>query len=62
MEFVIFLLIVSNLYICYDEHFSIDLKINEGKIKIDKHIGENVGYQTKSGWKMIDREGVICTS
>ena len=41
---------------------SIDLKINEGKIKIDKHIGENVGYQTKSGWKMIDREGVICTS
>lgn len=41
---------------------SIDLKINEGKIKIDKHIGENVGYRTKSGWKMIDREGVICTS
>ena len=41
---------------------SIDLKINEGKIKIDTFIGEDVGFKTKSGWKMIDREGVICTT
>jgi len=41
---------------------SIDLKINEGKIKIDTFIGEGVGFRTKSGWEMIDREGVICTT
>ena len=41
---------------------SIDLKINEGKIKIDTFIGEDVGFKTKSGWEMIDREGVICTT
>jgi len=40
---------------------SIDLKVNEGRIKIDKFIGEEVGFKTKSGWEMIDREGVICT-
>ena len=39
---------------------SIDLKINEGKIKIDTFIGEGAGFKTKSGWEMIDREGVIC--
>ena len=39
---------------------SIDLKINEGKIKIDTFIGEDVGFKTKSGWKMVDKEGVIC--
>ena len=41
---------------------SIDLKVNEGKIKIDTLIGEDVGYKTKSGWEMVDREGVICTT
>jgi hypothetical protein len=41
---------------------SIDLKVNEGKIKIDTFIGEDVGYKTKSGWEMVDREGVICTT
>jgi len=39
---------------------SIDDKIREGKIKVDVEIGEDVGFLTKSGWKMIDREGVIC--
>ena len=39
---------------------SIDEKIKEGKVKINKKIGEDVGYKTKSGWEMIDREGVIC--
>ena len=39
---------------------SIDDKIEEGKIKVDTKIGEDVGFLTKSGWKMIDREGVIC--
>ena len=39
---------------------SIDDKIREGKIKVDTKIGEDVGFLTKSGWKMIDREGVIC--
>ena len=39
---------------------SIDLKINEGKIKIDTFIGEGAGFKTKSGWEMIDREGVVC--
>ena len=38
---------------------SIDEKIKEGKIKIHKKIGEDVGYKTKAGWEMIDREGVI---
>ena len=38
---------------------SIDEKIQEGQIKIKKFIGENVGYKTKAGWEMIDREGVI---
>lgn len=38
---------------------SIDEKIKEGKIKIRKLIGEDVGYKTKAGWEMIDREGVI---
>ena len=41
---------------------SIDDKIREGKIKVDTKIGEDVGFLTKSGWKMIDREGVICTT
>jgi hypothetical protein len=41
---------------------SIDLKVNEGKIKIYTLIGEDVGYKTKSGWEMVDREGVICTT
>ncbi len=39
---------------------SIDDKVREGKINIHKKIGEDVGFLTKSGWKMIDREGVIC--
>ena len=39
---------------------SIDEKIKEGKVKINKKIGEDVGYKTKAGWEMIDREGVIC--
>jgi len=38
---------------------SIDQKINEGKVKLHKLIGEQVGFETKAGWKMIDREGVI---
>jgi len=41
---------------------SIDDKVREGKINIHKKIGEGVGFLTKSGWKMIDREGVICTT
>ena len=41
---------------------SIDDKVKEGKIKIIEKIGEDVGYKTKSGWEMIDREGVICTT
>ena len=40
---------------------SIDDKIREGKIKIKERIGEDVGFLTKSGWEMIDREGIICT-
>jgi len=40
---------------------SIDDKLREGKIKIQEKIGEDVGFLTKSGWKMNDREGVICT-
>ena len=39
---------------------SIDLKINEGKIKIDTFLGEGAGFKTKSGWERIAREGVIC--
>ena len=39
---------------------SIDDKIREGKIRVDKKIGEDIGFVTKAGWKMIDREGVIC--
>ena len=39
---------------------SIDQKLSEGKIKIDTFIGEDVGFKTKSGWEMVDREGVIC--
>tara|TARA_R100001443_G_C3356726_1_gene178109 strand:- start:498 stop:1856 length:1359 start_codon:yes stop_codon:yes gene_type:complete len=39
---------------------SIDLKVNEGIIKVDTHIGEEQGFKTKSGWIMNDREGVIC--
>ena len=36
-------------------------RVREGKIKIQEKIGEDVGFLTKSGWKMNDREGVICT-
>ena len=39
---------------------SIDLKVNEGVIKVDTYIGEEQGFKTKSGWIMNDREGVIC--
>tara|TARA_Y100001938_G_C8001266_1_gene384847 strand:- start:103 stop:1026 length:924 start_codon:yes stop_codon:yes gene_type:complete len=38
---------------------SIDDKIKEGKVKIIRKIGEGIGYKTKSGWEMVDREGVI---
>ena len=38
----------------------IEDKINEDKIKIHKTIGEYPGFKTKSGWEMIDREGIIC--
>ena len=38
---------------------SIDDKIKEGKVKIIRKIGEGIGYKTKSGWEMDDREGVI---
>ena len=41
---------------------SIDDKLQEGKIKIKEKIGEDIGFITKSGWEMIDREGVICTT
>ena len=41
---------------------SIDDKIRESKIKVHRKIGEDVGFLTKSGWKMVDREGVICTT
>ena len=30
--------------------------------KIKEKIGEDIGFITKSGWEMIDREGVICTT
>ena len=36
---------------------SINLKVNEGVIKVDTHIGEKQGFKTKSGWVMNDREG-----
>ena len=39
---------------------SIDDKVEEGKLKIHKTIGEYTGFKTKSGWEMNDREGVIC--
>ena len=39
---------------------SIDDKIREGVVRIDTEIGERVGFKTKAGWEMIDREGVIC--
>lgn len=38
---------------------SIDDKIREGVVRIDTEIGEGVGFKTKAGWEMIDREGVI---
>ena len=38
---------------------SIDDKIREGVVRIDTEIGERVGFKTKAGWEMIDREGVI---
>ena len=38
---------------------SIDDKIRDNKIKIEKLIGEHPGFKTKSGWEMNDREGVI---
>ena len=38
---------------------SIDEKIQEGKLKIYKNIGEYPGFKTKAGWSMVDREGVI---
>jgi hypothetical protein len=38
---------------------SIDNVLKKGKLKINKFIGESVGFKTKSGWEMIDREGVI---
>jgi len=38
---------------------SIDDKIKENRVKIKKLIGEYVGFKTKSGWEMDDREGVI---
>ena len=39
---------------------SINKKVQDGKLKIHKNIGEYPGFKTKSGWSMIDREGVIC--
>ena len=39
---------------------SIDDKIREGVVSIDTEIGEHIGFKTKAGWEMIDREGVIC--
>ena len=39
---------------------SINLKVKEGTIKVDTYIGEKLGFTTKSGWVMNDREGVIC--
>jgi len=39
---------------------AIDDKVQEGKLRIYKTIGESVGYKTKSGWEMDDREGIIC--
>ena len=41
---------------------SIDDKLQEGKIKIKEKIRDDIGFITKSGWEMIDREGVICTT
>tara|TARA_Y100000310_G_C20672215_1_gene810903 strand:+ start:1460 stop:2818 length:1359 start_codon:yes stop_codon:yes gene_type:complete len=38
---------------------SIDNVLKKGKLKINKFIGESAGFKTKSGWEMIDREGVI---
>ena len=39
---------------------SVEDKIGEGKLKIHKTIGEYPGFKTKSGWEMVDREGIIC--
>ena len=41
---------------------SIDDKVREGVVRIDTEIGENIGFKTKAGWEMIDREGVILKS
>jgi hypothetical protein len=38
---------------------SIDNILKKGKLKMKKYIGEKVGFKTKSGWEMDDREGVI---
>ena len=39
---------------------AIDEKINEGKIKLQKYIGEHRGYVTGNGKKLLGREGMIC--
>ena len=39
---------------------AIDEKINEGKIKFQKYIGEHTGYNTGNGKKLLGREGMIC--
>ena len=39
---------------------AIDQKINEGKIKLQKYIGEHKGYITSNGKKLLGREGMIC--
>ena len=40
---------------------AIDELVDTNKLKIQKYIGEESGFLTKSGWCMNDREGVICT-
>jgi hypothetical protein len=40
---------------------AIDELVDTNKLKIQKYIGEESGFKTKSGWCMNDREGVICT-
>ena len=39
---------------------SIDDKVREGRLKYIKPLVNMLGFKTKSGWEMNDREGVIC--
>ena len=69
-EIIIEPIIIDNPIIILDDHGNpnnmsirkaIDELVDTNKLKIQKYIGEESGFKTKSGWCMNDREGVICT-